>query len=183
MIGNWMLALRERTDHEARLLPYLLSGLCDESPVVVQAALQLLDQLGQQYEKEHAKDLEDAVRFADAAADASQARFLAAMKQGTTVYSPACGDEAASSDTSSSQCPSGAATFRLPGPFAARPRLGSRLLVRNNFGSSLSALCGDLSSWQSGPRAMSAALLMVNLVLAESAAERHLQVGPCVADR
>lgn len=36
MVGSWLLTLRERLDHQPRLLPYLLSGLCDESPVVVQ---------------------------------------------------------------------------------------------------------------------------------------------------
>jgi len=51
MIGNWLLSLRERRDHEPRLLPYLLSGLCDDHPGVVGAAVELLDQLGQLYEK------------------------------------------------------------------------------------------------------------------------------------
>jgi hypothetical protein len=35
MVGNWLLTLRERLDHQPRLLPYLLSGLCDESPAIV----------------------------------------------------------------------------------------------------------------------------------------------------
>jgi hypothetical protein len=40
MVGNWLLTLRERMDHQPRLLPYLLSGLCDESPSVVQVRQQ-----------------------------------------------------------------------------------------------------------------------------------------------
>jgi hypothetical protein len=130
MLGDWMLHLRERLDHEPRLLPYLLSALGDESPAVQvrgmmpsmataptldctpaaptllpppsiaaaaacasscalllpppwlaavappcpgltlrralqrwqDAAWQLLDDLGAQYEKEHEKDLADALR-------------------------------------------------------------------------------------------------------------------------
>lgn len=38
LVGNWLLALPERSDHQARLLPYLLNGLCDESPATVEAS-------------------------------------------------------------------------------------------------------------------------------------------------
>lgn len=34
MIGDWMLRLRERCDHEGRLLPFVLAGLVDECPQV-----------------------------------------------------------------------------------------------------------------------------------------------------
>ena len=33
-VGDWMLRLRERLDHEQRLLPYLLSALSDEAAEV-----------------------------------------------------------------------------------------------------------------------------------------------------
>jgi hypothetical protein len=39
MVGNWLLTLRERQNHQPRLLPYLLSGLCDESPAIVHVSL------------------------------------------------------------------------------------------------------------------------------------------------
>jgi hypothetical protein len=65
----------------------------------------------------------------------------------------------------------------LPGPFTQRPRLGSRILVRNNFSLVLPALCRELSAWQCGPRAMAAQLLLVHLLAVEAAAERHLHVS------
>lgn len=34
MIGDWMLNLRERIDHEPRLLPFVISAVNDENPVV-----------------------------------------------------------------------------------------------------------------------------------------------------
>lgn len=34
VVGDWMLRLRERSDHEGRLLPYILAGLVDEAPQV-----------------------------------------------------------------------------------------------------------------------------------------------------
>ena len=63
MIGNWMLTLTERLDHESRLLPYVLSGLTDECPTVQTAALQLLEQLGAAYEKEHEKELLELIAY------------------------------------------------------------------------------------------------------------------------
>ncbi|WIA41829.1 hypothetical protein OEZ86_009159 [Tetradesmus obliquus] len=195
MVGSWLLTLRERLDHQPRLLPYLLSGLCDESPAVVQAAVQLLEQLGEQYEQEHENDLADLIRFGGQAQHANEAAFLQALQQGAVAYKAATA--AAGQSTHSEEEPNAAAAvFIVPGPFSQRPRIGSRLVISNNFSVALHALCAELSSWQSGPRAMSASLLRVNLVLTESAAERHLQVllpalcasvrdedaGPAVAD-
>ena len=57
MLGHWMLTLRERIDHHARLMPYALSALSDPSKDVQRAALKLMDDLGLQYEEEHQQDL------------------------------------------------------------------------------------------------------------------------------
>lgn len=54
-IGDWLLNLRERLDHEARLMPFILSALNDEVPDIAAAAVRLLDQLGAQYEKDNEK--------------------------------------------------------------------------------------------------------------------------------
>lgn len=215
-IGNWMLTLRERRDHEARLLPYVLSGICDESHAVVQAALQLLDKLGQQYEQEHEAELADMLRFAGRLECGAEAQLMqagglryagswdalqqqerlsmegggasalgfAAQRQEagqvplTQAAASAGQEQAPSTPTAASVAArQGAAHgFTLPGPFQQRARLGSRLLVRGNFSSLLPALCRELLSWQSCPRAMSARLLLVSLLLVESAAEQHLQV-------
>lgn len=70
MVGDWMLKLRERIDHHSRLMPYALSALSDPSPAVQQAALQILDDLGAQWEEEHKDDLKvgDAVLLCCASA-------------------------------------------------------------------------------------------------------------------
>lgn len=34
VIGDWILNLRERMDHEHRLMPYLISALNDESALI-----------------------------------------------------------------------------------------------------------------------------------------------------
>ncbi|KAF8058324.1 Dnaaf5 [Scenedesmus sp. PABB004] len=171
-VGAWLLRLPERRDHEARLLPYLISGLADDAPCVVSAALGLLDDAGALYEAEHAADLADALRFGAAAADEDEAALVAAVGAGALAYAGGSAEGGAEAEPAAAP----PAAFRLPGPFAARPRLGARLLARNNFGSSLPALCAELGSWQSAPRGMAARLLLVSLALVESAAERHLQV-------
>jgi hypothetical protein len=154
---------------------------------LVQAALQLLEQLGELYEQEHEKDLADVIRFGSQAHDAGEAVFLQALERGAAVYEAAAGSNSSSSSDRHHAAAAAAAAFQVPGPFSQRPRVGSRLVVRDNFSVALHALCAELSSWQSGPRAMSASLLRVNLVLAEAAAERHLQVcteqysGVCAA--
>lgn len=212
MIGNWMLTLRERLDHEPRLLPYILSGLCDDAPAVVEAAAAVLEQLGQQYEQEHEKDVADLLRFADQLDGCAEVQLMVQIQTGqvyyagswlelcmqqsapVTSYAPATTQQSTSCEqTAADEClqqhrqavslaaaPAASPTgpFVLPGPLKQRPRLGSRLLVRGNFSSLLPALCRELSSWQSGPRAMSARLLLVSLLLVESAAEQYLQVRP-----
>lgn len=57
MVADWMLTLRERIDHHARLMPYALSALSDPSRDVQMAAWKLMDDLGIQYEEEHQQDL------------------------------------------------------------------------------------------------------------------------------
>ena len=57
MVADWMLTLRERIDHHARLMPYALSALSDSSKEVQMAALKLMDDLGAQYEEEHKQEL------------------------------------------------------------------------------------------------------------------------------
>ncbi|GMH40548.1 hypothetical protein BSKO_08452 [Bryopsis sp. KO-2023] len=63
MISDWMLNLRERLDHESRLIPYALSALNDECPEVAAEAVRLMDALGLQYEKEHQEDLKDTLYY------------------------------------------------------------------------------------------------------------------------
>lgn len=53
MLGGWMLNLPDRIDHEARLMPFLITMVGDDVPAVHNAAIEVVDALGIQYEKEH----------------------------------------------------------------------------------------------------------------------------------
>ncbi|GBF95342.1 hypothetical protein Rsub_07770 [Raphidocelis subcapitata] len=146
IVGSWMLGLRERADHEGRLLPFVLAALIDDAPQVSSEAASLLDALGRQYESDHEAEVRELEAYcpeeADGPADAPPAALAAA----------------------------------LPAALAARLRLGARLLVRDNAGRLLAPLCADLASWQAEPRARAAALLEAVLALIGPAAERHLQL-------
>ena len=63
VIGDWMTTLIERTDHESRLLPYVISALTDEASLVQSEAADLMERLGVQYEKEHEKDLKSTIYY------------------------------------------------------------------------------------------------------------------------
>lgn len=58
-----MLNLRERLDHESRLIPYVLSALNDECEEVATKAVEIMRALGVEYEHEHKEDLKDKLYY------------------------------------------------------------------------------------------------------------------------
>jgi len=143
VIGDWMTTLIERLDHESRLLPYVISALTDEADVVQKEAMDLMDRLGVQYEKEHEKDLKKLMYYMPEAF-------------GEDLYG--VGEDA----------------LTLPPPFTKRPRLGSRILIKNNFKSVVNPVIGEMSSWQIELRAKAAVLLRTMLVFLEDNALQHV---------
>ncbi|GAQ86393.1 hypothetical protein KFL_002860170 [Klebsormidium nitens] len=58
-LGDWLLNLPERMDHETRLLPYVLSAFSDDNPSIQLEAFELMEAIGRQYEREKADELKD----------------------------------------------------------------------------------------------------------------------------
>lgn len=52
MLADWMSSLFDRWDHESRLLPYLLNGLCDTVPDIRREAHACMERLGAVHEDE-----------------------------------------------------------------------------------------------------------------------------------
>lgn len=149
-LRDWMTTLVERADHEPRLLPYVMSALADEAESVQDAALLLLTELGSQYEREHEKDL-----------------------KATMTYAPEhFGLGSSLSDEISSIEPRAVA---YPPPFAARPGLGARVLVKNNFPCVVNPILGEMMGWQEEARTRASKLLRANLVFLEENATQHCQ--------
>ena len=116
-LGDWMTTLVERADHEPRLLPYVMSAAADEAAAVRDAAAALLATLGAQYEREHEKDLKATMTYAPE-------HFGVEHSLGR--------DDSDGGDTSDpgDEEPR---VLLYPPPFASRPGLGARVLVKNNF--------------------------------------------------
>ena len=148
-LRDWMTTLVERADHEPRLLPYVMSAAADEDESVRDAALELLNELGAQYEREHEKDL-----------------------KATMTYAPEHFGVVSSLSDSASLEPRAVA---YPPPFAARPGLGARVLVKNNFPSVVNPILAEMMGWQEEARTRASKLLRANLVFLEENATQHCQ--------
>jgi len=62
-VTDWAHDLPDRIDHQAHLLPYLLGALHDDNPAVRDDALEHVDKMGRQYEKEHQKEVLDRKQY------------------------------------------------------------------------------------------------------------------------
>jgi hypothetical protein len=58
-VGDWLTRLADRWDHHARLVPYILSGLFDSSSDIQESALETIEQVGIEWEKEREKDIKE----------------------------------------------------------------------------------------------------------------------------
>jgi hypothetical protein len=54
-LGDWLIMLPDRYDHETRLVPYLLSGLFDPDEEIRKSVVEIIEEIGIQYEKEKVK--------------------------------------------------------------------------------------------------------------------------------
>ncbi|GIL43408.1 hypothetical protein Vafri_1181 [Volvox africanus] len=165
VLADWMTQLRERMDHESRLLPFVLSALNDEAPEIQADAVGLLERLGTQYEQDHEKDLKDTVSYLPE--EAHGIGWQAPGAAGFVYGAIAAGEETVNG---------GRAVFVLPGPLRSRPRLGTRRLVQINFGRIVGALSEEVTSWLLEARRRAAALLRTELVLVEEWSEQHLHL-------
>ena len=147
-LGDWMTTLVERTDHEPRLLPYVLSALADDSSIVQMEAITLIERLGVQYENEHEKELKDTMAYMP---EHFKSRF----------------DAPTSDETERS--------LTYPPPFKGRPRLGARVLIKNNFPAVVNPILAEMMGWQQDARIRASKLLRANLVFLEENATQHCQ--------
>lgn len=158
-LGDWMTTLVERADHEPRLLPYVMSAAADEAAAVRDAAAALLATLGAQYEREHEKDLKATMTYAPE-------HFGVEHSLGR--------DDSDGGDTSDpgDEEPR---VLLYPPPFASRPGLGARVLVKNNFPAVVNPILAEMMGWQEDARVRASKLLRANLVFLEENATQHCQ--------
>ncbi|EJK48542.1 hypothetical protein THAOC_32649, partial [Thalassiosira oceanica] len=63
MLSRLLVYLPDSYDHQTRLLPYVLSFLCDDVPSIRAAALECIARCGRQYEEEHRDDVIERLQF------------------------------------------------------------------------------------------------------------------------
>jgi len=134
MLVDWMTRLTDRWDHEMRFLPYLLNGLCDDVPKMREVAFEAMERLGATHESERDNNERDKQELRDFReyGHKTPAEQNAAERWRTRSHEP---------------------------PFTRRPRLGSRMVVRNNFRRLCPTLVRELNDWIPRTRSMAAQLL------------------------
>ncbi|CAG9467341.1 unnamed protein product [Pedinophyceae sp. YPF-701] len=147
-IGLWLTDLPERQDHEQRLTQFFLAALNDATPAVAESAAAWIERLGEQYEKDHEKELKENREYLP---DAAQGYGWLPSDVHTRLQ-----------------------RRPLPYPLTRRPALGARMVVQKHFGAMVHALCHELNSWQEDPRARGAELLRTFMLYTEDFATRYL---------
>jgi hypothetical protein len=59
VIGDFLIRLPDRRDHDSRLIPYILSGLFDPISDLKEDCFRFIEEIGQQYEEEKEKDIRE----------------------------------------------------------------------------------------------------------------------------
>ena len=134
MLVDWMTRLTDRWDHEMRFLPYLLNGLTDDVPKMREVAFEAMERLGATHEDEKDNNERDKQELRDFReyGHKTPAEQNAAERWHSRTHEP---------------------------PFTRRPRLGSRMVVRNNFRRLCPTLVRELNDWIPRTRSMAAQLL------------------------
>eukprot|EP00281_Chroomonas_sp_CCMP1168_P023161 CAMPEP_0206235724 /NCGR_PEP_ID=MMETSP0047_2-20121206/13312_1 /ASSEMBLY_ACC=CAM_ASM_000192 /TAXON_ID=195065 /ORGANISM="Chroomonas mesostigmatica_cf, Strain CCMP1168" /LENGTH=582 /DNA_ID=CAMNT_0053659967 /DNA_START=18 /DNA_END=1763 /DNA_ORIENTATION=- len=157
MMAEWMGRLFDRWDHESRLIPYLLNGLTDEVPAIRAEAHSCMERLGAVHEDEKDNNDRDKQELRDFReyGHKSPAELHSAERWASRPQEP---------------------------PFTQRPRLGARMVVRNNFKRLVPTLVRELLSWQADTRRMSGQLLYYLTLYTEHwvTAEAHNMLGAYV---
>jgi hypothetical protein len=153
--GAWILDLEERLDHQGRLLPYLLTAVCDDHDLVRQRAVELIDKIGALYEQDNAIDLKDTLQYLPQEAhnigwceDKCTRDPWEVMRSGHDVG--------------------------LPSALNSKPRIGARRMVAVNFGHAVHGIVLELGGWKNEHRYWAAQLLAVYIAFVEESVLQHL---------
>ena len=63
IVGDWMTTLPDRYDHEARLIPYLLSGLFDRQEEMQESTLEVMEEIGVALERDKEQQFREEKQF------------------------------------------------------------------------------------------------------------------------
>lgn len=192
-LGDWLLHLDERIDHQGRLLPYLVSALTDTHGPIRQRAVQLIDDIGALYEKDNEKDLKDIVCYLPSEAHNIGWTPIADVwknfqnlsnrsSNSSTGVNPnkaenentCCKDKDWFVEERVGMAETGELLGLFPEVFRDRPRLGARRVVAANFPQIVRGIIGELRGWQADMCCYALQLLQTYTVYVEDWMQQHL---------
>lgn len=172
-LGDWLLHLDERIDHQGRLLPYLVSALTDSHAPIRQRALQHIDDIGALYEKDNEKDLKDIICYLPSEAHNIGWTPIADVWKSFRQV-PLSSDSTHASEVKCKAQESLSCSALFPEVFRERPRLGARRVVAANFPQIVPGIIGELRGWQAHTSCYAMKLLQAYTVYVEDWMQQHL---------
>ncbi len=153
IITDWLIKLEDRYDHEARLMPYVLSGLFNKEEHICQYVADRLEQVGMQYEVDNEAELRETKQFG--------------IDGQWTIY---CTEKIEDNGTVQIKF----ADLYYPFPLARRPRLGSRVLVKKYIRRYMQGLCKEYESIEESIKIKVSNLLLFSIAYAEEGIIEYL---------
>lgn len=182
-LGDWLMHLDERIDHQGRLLPYLVSALTDSHEPIRQRALEHIDDIGALYEKDNEKDLKDIVYYLPAEAhnigwtpiaDVWKSFQSVPHLNGAHAHAHACGGGGGGTDAGKGLGKERSCSALFPEVFRQRPGIGARRVVAANFPQIVRGIIGELRGWQPNTSCYAMKLLQAYAVYVEDWMQQSL---------
>lgn len=145
MVTTWMLELEDRSDHESRLIPYILTGLFDPNEEISLYVCERLELIGKKYEKDNEKDIIDDKQYG---IDANWIKYTNGGKENYSLY--------------------------YPFPLSKRPCLGSRLLIKKYLRRYIKNLCKEFDAIEESIRLRVCNLILFSIIYAEDGIIEYL---------
>lgn len=155
VIGDWLINMYDRYSFFTKMIPLILTSLCDELPELRKEAWEIWSKAGLQYQQENEQDLKDKMDF---------------LNEKPSHYPPGgefslyiCQNESLKLN------------FLVCAFSVLRPNLGCRTLVQRNICQITPALSKELEDWKNDIRIKSAQLLCWLVLHAETDITQHTE--------
>jgi hypothetical protein len=154
MITNWLLYVDDRFDHEARLLPYIITGFFLENNEELNLYVsEKMEEIGKLYEKDNEKDIREDVQYG------IDAKWI-----------DICGERSDFRINDNGKI----SGLYYPYPLTSRPRLGSRYIMKKYLKRYVKSLCKEFDSIDENIRKKCAKLMFFSIVYSEDTTSEFL---------
>jgi hypothetical protein len=155
VITGWLINLEDRFDHEARLIPYILSGLFSKHEEICLYVAQRLEDIGNQQEFDNEKDMRDNKQYG---IDSPW------IKHCSTIIEDNKGFQKVEFNKG----------LYYPFPIGGRPNFGSRLLIKKYLRRYIKNLCKEYESIEESIKIKVSNLILFSIIFAEDGVTEFL---------